>query len=140
MSDVAFNVTGYPEVQRALKRFDAEAHKELNRVIRFEVRAVAVVAKGNASWSKTIPASITTTVTRRGAGVKTRRKVAPVGALYERGSGRGGSWRHPLFGNTNFWFSQSARPFIQPAVNASEPHIKAKLGPLLSQAAREVGL
>lgn len=131
--------SNYREVQRTLRRMQPALRKELNKALRSDVARIVLVAKGNASWSKTIPGAISPTVTTTGAGIKINGTKSPIGPLYERGN-RGGPWRHPLFGNTDHWYSQSPRPFVAPAIAENTTTIVSSMEQAVNLAAHEVGL
>ena len=55
-----------------------------------------------------------------------------LGKLFEAG-GKGGTagnpakWRHPLFGNTGYWYNQKVDPYLVPAMTATKPLVLAKM-------------
>mgnify|MGYP000846211318 FL=1 len=89
----------------------------------FKRAAVPVMqqARANASWSSRIPSAMSVGVSnsRRfpGAQIKVAAAKAPHARLFEW-PGRGGSFRHPVYGDRETWVSQEGRPFIRPAVRA----------------------
>ena len=55
-----------------------------------------------------------------------------LGKLMEAG-GKGGTagnpakWRHPLFGNTGYWYAQKVDPYLVPALTSTRPLVQAKM-------------
>lgn len=136
-------VEGLREFDRALKRLSPEVHKEFRARARSIAREIATRAKRNAWWSRRIPGAISPTVTSRAIGVRVSRRKALHGPLYERGSkGRGQSmfFRHPLFGNRDFWFSTPVRPFLAPAVEDEREQSTQAMLQAVYDAKKRVGL
>lgn len=133
---------GLPEFTRKLKKYAPVVYKQFNVKAREVSRAIAAEAQGLASWSSRIPAAIGATTTAKGPGVKVARARAPHGPLYERGAAgrRSSQFRHPLFGNKKFWFTQQVRPFLQPAVETHRKDGVAAMLLAVEEAKREVGL
>lgn len=99
-------------------------------------------AKANASWSSRIPGAITVGVSssRRfpGAQIKVAKDKAPHARLFEF-PGRGGSFRHPVYGNREVWVAQQGRPFIRPAVRAKGAEFAKACDRAVDTAARANG-
>ena len=78
---------------------------------------IAEDARGRAAFSTRIPGSIR--VRSRGASVSVIAggPAAPDAAPYEN-KGVQGKFRHPLFGDREHWYDQTARPFLAPALEA----------------------
>jgi hypothetical protein len=136
---VQVQVSGLPELRRALRAFSPSVDKSFRKRLRAVAVVVAADAKGRASWSRRIPRSITPGVTAKGAQITVRGAIAPHGPLYE-GDGRRGSFRHPFFGNRDRWYQQTTRPFVRPAVEARAAYISEEGVAAVEQAQREVGL
>lgn len=129
------DTSNYREVQKQLKAVSPELAKALKRDLRTYAGEVATVAKANASWSQQIPSAIAPTATAAYAGVRVRGTLGP---LYERGI-RGRPWRHPLFKNRKFWYSQKPRPFLAPAIATTSKGALAKMERSIQAAARSAG-
>lgn len=129
------DTSNYREVQRELKVVSPKLANALKRDLRVYAGEVASVAKANASWSTKIPPTIAPTATSTYAGVRVRGILGP---LYERGV-RGGAWRHPLFGNRNFWYPQRTRPFLAPAITSTSKGALAKMERSIEAAAKAAG-
>jgi hypothetical protein len=63
---------------------------------------------------------------------------APEAAPLEN-NGQGGSFRHPVFGDADNWVSQTAHPFLAPAVDDAETDIEERLSAVIDSSLREVG-
>jgi hypothetical protein len=104
-----------------LRKIGDGVGRNLGKEFKKAAGPVAQQAKSNASWSSRIPGAITVGVSssRRypGAQIKVSKEKAPHARLFEW-PGRGGSFRHPVYGNREVWVSQQGRPFIRPAVRA----------------------
>lgn len=102
-----------------LRKIGDGVGRNLGKEFKKAAGPVAQQARANASWSSRIPGAITVGVSssRRypGAQIKVSKTKAPHARLYEF-PGRGGSFRHPVYGNREVWVSQRGRPFIRPAV------------------------
>jgi hypothetical protein len=59
----------------------------------------------------------------------------PYGPLYEGLGGRS-SFRHPLLGNRDHWYTQETRPFLQPAVDARRDEIVQRAEEAVEKAIR----
>jgi hypothetical protein len=104
-----------------LRKIGDGVGRNLGKEFKKAAGPVAQEARANASWSSRIPGAITVGVSssRRfpGAQIKVSKDKAPHARLFEY-PGRGGSFRHPVFGNREVWVEQRGRPFIRPAVRA----------------------
>jgi hypothetical protein len=104
-----------------LRKIGDGVGRNLGKEFKKAAGPVAAQAKANAAWSTRIPGAITVGVSssRRfpGAQIKVSKTKAPHARLFEF-PGRGGSFRHPVFGNREVWVDQKGRPFIRPAVRA----------------------
>lgn len=104
-----------------LRKIGDGVGRNLGKEFKKAAGPVAQEARANASWSSRIPGAITVGVSssRRfpGAQIKVSKDKAPHARLYEY-PGRGGSFRHPVYGNREVWVEQRGRPFIRPAVRA----------------------
>jgi hypothetical protein len=107
-----------------LRTVPKEAKKDVRKAIVAATSEIRADMARRASWSSRIPGAITTRVRFASASVQIRvdARRAPHARPYEGVSSRGGSFRHPVYGNTDRWVSQAARPFFFPA---AEGHRKA---------------
>jgi hypothetical protein len=104
-----------------LRKIGDGVGRNLGKEFKKAAGPVAAQARANAGWSTRIPGAISVGVSssRRfpGAQIKVAKGPAPHARLYEF-PGRGGSFRHPVFGNNEVWVEQKGRPFIRPAIRA----------------------
>lgn len=102
-----------------LRKIGDGVGRNLGKEFKKAAGPVAQQARANASWSSRIPGAISVGVSssRRfpGAQIKVSKDKAPHARLFEF-PGRGGSFRHPVYGNREVWVEQRGRPFIRPAV------------------------
>ena len=60
------------------------------------------------------------------------RATGNLGKLFEAG-GKGGkagspaAWRHPLFGNTDYWYDQKPQPYLVPALHSTRDEVLARM-------------
>lgn len=110
--------TGLTQLTKAVRAADKTLAANLRTRLRAVGNTVRDRARGNASWSTRIPASIKTSVTTKGVSIKAGGKNAPHAAALEHG-GQSGTFRHPVF-SSDVWVDQAARPFLIPALNVDE--------------------
>lgn len=126
----------------AMARAPRELRAELRPAMRAAGGAVRDAAASNASWSRRIPASLRVSVLfgARTAGVvvKARSSVAPHAKAYE---GRtGATFRHPVFGDRDVWVTQSARPFLRPALASHRGDVVRAAEQAIQTAFRRAGI
>jgi len=143
-------VTETPSVEIAklakdLRALGGGVSRELNRTYKGVAGAVANTAKGNASWSSTIPPAIKVRTARSlvhpGADVVV--SGPPHSRLFE-GWTKGGKkeFRHPVFkrpGRKTVWVSQGTRPFLRPAAAQHAEEGKTAVDAAVIAAARAQG-
>lgn len=132
---MASETSNYRDVIRQLGKFDPALKKATTKRMRVLAGEVVSEARAAASWSATIPAAIRPTSTATGVGVRVSAKV-PIAVLNERPGG----WRHPLFGDRNHFYSQTARPSVGPVVEKNRVRLVATAEETLRDAKREAGL
>jgi hypothetical protein len=100
-------------------------------------------ARSAAAWSRRIPAamSLGTSTTAMAAGVVLRvdANKAPHARPYEGISGRGDTFRHPVFGNRESWVTQATRPFLAPAAARGRDQVAAASQHAVRTAAMRAG-
>lgn len=133
------------EILRVLDVFGpipTEIRKEIRPALRKLAEPILAQAKVNAAWSSRIPGAIriNTSFSRRTAGVAitVSAKKAPHARPFEH-LGRQGTFRHPVFGNREKWVSQTARPFLFPAVASADDDLVRETGRVVEQVARKHG-
>ena len=100
------------------------------------------------AWSRRIPSQISgkpiTDMMRGRVGFELRVDVSeavPHARAYEGISQQGSMayFRHPVFGNTEVWVSQSTRPFLWPAVRGRAADLRRGVERAVEDAARDAG-
>lgn len=123
--------SGRAELQRIIYDLGAiskDLQREMRPAIREGAQPMLQGIKRNASWSSRIPKAtkLSTSFSGRGAGpgasISTDASKAPHARVYEN-DGNPGTFRAPLFGNREHWYTHAARPFFQPAVRKYGPEV-----------------
>ncbi len=113
-------------LSRALKKAEPALAKDFTRALKDSAEIVAVKARANASFSSRIPKTIRASGTTVSAKVVAGGDAAPHAAPLEHG-GKGGTFRHPVYGNLNVWVPQPAHPFLTPAGEESAPLVQERV-------------
>lgn len=124
------------ELIRDLGRVPRETQRWVRPAIHRAGSDILHAARTNASWSTRIPAATRLSVRfsrNPGVDVITDTSRAPHAPYYENG-GRPGRFRHPLFGDRSHWYSQRARPFLGPAMDAKAGDAVAAIGDAVDRA------
>lgn len=130
------------ELQRLLRDL-SEAPRSIQtgtrRVMRQVGADVLADAKSNAGWSTQIPAAMGMRVTLAagapGVELRVDTKAARHGRVMEGFSGL--VFRHPVFareGRAQVWVSQTARPYLTPAVNEGAEQFRREAAEAASEA------
>lgn len=125
---------------------ELEGGKQIIAALRKNLRAAADPVKrqvqANAGWSSRIPAAVAVgtafSKNRTGVFIRVNRNKAPHARPLEN-FGAAGTFRHPVFGNTDVWVAQQARPFF---FNETEQHIddvERAAGDAVDEAAKAAG-
>jgi hypothetical protein len=137
--------TSFRDLQRELREMAPDVRKRLNEGLKdILLRRVIPDARGNASWSSRIPGAIQPQVTMSRIAAIVRPANAPHARPFE-GISKGefgrsrASFRHPVFGNRNFWVEQRTRPFLVPAFDANRKAAADEAVKAIDDAARQVG-
>lgn len=116
------------KLARDLRTQQPAVYAALRKALVAEGQHVAQVAREKASWSSRIPQTIKpgmrgfgTLVLKAGGG---KGSIAPHAKPYEH-AGKGGTFRHPVYGDRRVWANAPARPFLHPAVLESLPEMVA---------------
>ncbi|WP_440685340.1 hypothetical protein [Cellulomonas soli] len=111
----------------ALSRVPDELHGELRKQLRTVGEQVREDAAANASWSSRIPGALQMRVSfdgpRTGVRISASAKKAPHARVYE--GIVDDPFRHPFFGNRDWWYEQAARPFLMPAAEKAHENVVA---------------
>jgi hypothetical protein len=125
-----------------LGRIPKEFQPRTRRMIRAAGQEMRSDAAGNASWSSRIPSSLSLRVSlnsaRPGISLRASLKAAAHARVYE--GILGDVFRHPLFGDREFWYTQRARPYLLPAVERQTEQIVAELTRIVDDVNAQAGL
>jgi hypothetical protein len=132
---------------RDLHRMGRAGRGALRKRFRVLASPLLAEARSRASWSSRIPGAISVrTITdenrgRIGLQLRVSAAAAPHARPYEgiNMQGNEGYFRHPVYGNTDAWVSQTTRPFAWPAVAAQGPAAREATLAAFEDAAREAG-
>lgn len=126
-----------------LRAIPREVRKDLRPALQRAGGAVMADAKGRASWSSRIPGAMRISVLygrSQGVMIRVSRRRAPHARAYEGiGARRGNAstFRHPLYGDRNRWYTQATRPYLQPAARRAE--VRKAVTDVVEAAARRHG-
>jgi hypothetical protein len=73
-----------------------------------------------------------------GVAVQTNKNRAPHARPFEHG-GMPGTFRHPVFGHTDRWVAQKARPFLAKALEEKAPEAERKIAEVFDKVSRDAG-
>lgn len=99
-------------------------------------------ADANAPASK-IHGSLSSTANITGRGVTVAMRISGAkskgaGPAFESISGKP-TFRHPLFGDRDHWYTQAARPFLKPALDRKARDAERQIADVVEKAARASG-
>lgn len=99
------------------------APPRLSRDVRGRFRAIGRIvgdaARDEAGWSSRIPDTVKVRVTANAIVIEAGGPDAPHAALAELR----GTWRHPLFGDKEHWYSETKPKFLTPAYEKSQAEV-----------------
>lgn len=134
-------VTGGDELRALLADLGAipvDMRRELRPEFLRAGQPILADARGRAGWSTRIPAALRLRVgkSRKRPGVQfvVSAARAPHGRLFEFGP-----FRHPVFGNREWWVTQEGRPFLMPAIRAGRDEFVRAANRAVETAARRRG-
>lgn len=127
---------------RAAKAAEGAIQVELRRTVKAAAKPVADGVKSAASFSTRIPGAVKTKVSfaSKGAGVSVYvdSKAAPEAAPINN-RGKGGTFRHPVYGNRDVWVPQAADPFFAEGVREGLAQTDALLGLMFTRLGATLG-
>ncbi|MDN3356082.1 HK97 gp10 family phage protein [Actinomadura sp. DC4] len=94
-----------------------------------------------AGWSSRIPGATTlqpSSGSRPGITIRVSASKAPHARPYEH-DGSPGEFRHPYFGDRRRWYTQAARPFFYPGVQAASGAVAEAVADIVTQVAEDHG-
>lgn len=105
-----------------LKGVEGNLRVELRKGVKAAAEPIASAVRAAASWSSRIPGAVRVKPSfgarTTGVTITVDAGRAPEARALEHG-GRGGTFRHPVYGNREVWVSQKARPFFFTTVSNS---------------------
>ena len=129
-----------------VRSISKDTSREMTKTIKKSGGSILNEARRRASWSTRIPGSlkvgIQNTKNKPGIVITGRTSVAPHMRVYEFGSsgkGRKSTFRAPLFGNRNKWYTHRTRPFIVPAMRNGVDDFRADVLEAVERAYRSAG-
>jgi len=124
-----------------LKAAPGTMQVELRKGIKTAAQPMVARVKSAAGFSSRIPGAVSAKVSfsakKAGVTVQVDGKKAPEARPLENG-GRGGTFRHPVFGNSDNWVSQKAQPFFFPNVGRDAEVTKA-ISDVMDSFAKKLG-
>lgn len=125
-----------------LARIPQQFQPRARRMMRVAGQEMLGDAIGNASWSSRVPGSLSLRVSlngnRIGIAIRASLKTAAHARVYE--GILGDTFKHPLFGDREFWYTQAARPYLLPAVERQSDQIVAELTRIVDDVNAQAGL
>lgn len=122
---------------RNLRAADPVVARHFGNAMKGAGELVATEARRRADFSSRIPSSIR--VRRSGVNVTVIAggAAAPHAAALDHG-GEPGSFRHPVFGDTEVWVDQPAEPFLEPAGEEKQEAAATQIANAIDQAVEEL--
>lgn len=142
MVDVKFDPGEVRALVKDLKTLEGgkQITAELRKGLKSAAMPIVRQTQGAASWSSRIPSAISAgtafSAKRTGVFIKVNSKRAPHARAYEN-AGKGGTFRHPVFGKG--WVSQPARPFFFKTAAGRMPDVEQAVGEVVDQAMSSAG-
>jgi hypothetical protein len=137
-SSFTIDTHDYKDFARNLRRTEPLIAKSMRTKLRAAGAVVATEAKSIVGQSSS---SIPPTVKVRTSGVSVSVIATGVLAgLFElgnKGSGGGGTFRHPVYGNMMAWASQPMHPFLSKALESKIEAVTEMVGVALDEAIKE---
>jgi hypothetical protein len=122
--DYAVKVDGLQKFSRELRKANPKLKREFDRLLKQAADGIVTEAKINAGWSERIPGSIRPVIKRGRVAVKAGNAKAPHAAALEN-KGKGGTFRHPVYGNRAVWVDQEAHPYLGPEIPKHDAEVQA---------------
>jgi len=142
------DTTALHDLARDLRKLEGTTAREFRRGLREVGEVVAVEARSEAGgFSSKIADTIKVRVAGATVEVRAGSPDVPEAVLLELGNvgnrrsghSRQGTFRHPVFGNTEVWVEQPMHPYLKPAAEKSLPVAERRLGSVVDTALRQAG-
>lgn len=134
---IAIDTSSFPKFARDLKRAEPVLAKRLRTNLKAAGALVAEDYRLRAGASSRRGRAVKVGVAGNKIRVYVPAKNAPEAKALENG-GRGGQFRHPVFGNRENWVKQDARPDLHAAARARSPLVLIAAKKAVDDALREV--
>ncbi|WP_163571030.1 hypothetical protein [Fodinicola feengrottensis] len=122
---------------RDLKTAVGSSPKELAKGLRSAGQIVAAAAASNASWSTRIPQSIKVSGGAQSVTVRAGGDAAPHAAAFE--GTKGAVFRHPVYGQSEVWVDQAAKPYLAKAANDNADAVAEEVAKVIDAVMRNAG-
>jgi len=131
------------DLARSFGRVPAETRARMVPKLMQGGQLIQQRAQEHASWSSRIPGAISVKASISASGgvvVAVDTTAAPHARPYEGRSsgGRGGFFRHPLFGDREHWYDQATRPFLRPARDESVDEVMGLIREAIQEATADL--
>jgi len=128
MTEISVTTLGLRKMALKLRTIAPELYRQMRTSMRETGELVAVEARAHASpaVSKTIRVYPTATSVSVKAGVGERAPHKGEAKAKEN-AGKGGTFRHPVYGNHDVWADQPANPVLHKALEAKAEEVALKM-------------
>lgn len=125
-----------------LKGVEGNLRVELRHGVVAGMKPMQAAVKSAASFSTRIPGSIKTKTSfsarKASVAIFADPNIAPEAAPINN-KGKGGTFRHPVYGNRDVWVSEKARPFFTEPIRAHLPDAERAILAAMDTVARKAG-
>lgn len=136
---IGIEVAGFAAFQRDIKKANADWLHLFRGKLKDATDIVVNDAQARiGSSSSRIAGTIRPSVTNRGISVRAGGARAPHAPAFEN-MGKEGQFRHPVYGHRDRWVSQTAHPFLLPALAQNLDKLAETLAQAVDDWAREAG-
>ena len=141
-----YGADDFRRLANSLREVPDELRARLARRLRPVGDRTVADARARASWSSRIPGAISMRVAFKGKNpgliITVDHVAAPHARPYEgllARAGHGNTFRHPFFGDTDVWYAQPFRPFVWPAVLATNQDVARDVDAAVDEALAAAG-
>lgn len=138
----AYGAAEFVAMADAFGRVPPELRRRLGHRLRpLGERSLAAARANAAAWSTRIPGAISLQIRFAGKNpgliITVDHKAAPHGRPLE--GILTNVFRHPVFGDTDTWVAQDARPYVWPAIEATQQDIAGEVDAAIDETFAEAG-
>jgi hypothetical protein len=142
MAGWGLDTRDFNKMAKGLREAKPELAKELKKALRAAGEITAAEARlVSSEHSRTIPATVKTSVRGTRVEVRAGGPAVPIAGLYEYGNrakASGNTFRHPVFGDRTNWVEQKRYPFMRPAVERTRRAAEAEMLKALDAVSRKM--